>query len=291
MSNNVIEISQVSKTYNRFAIKELDFTIRKGFITGLIGPNGAGKTTLIKMIMGMVYPDQGSIRIFGEENLLHAASIKDRIGYVSDENYYYEHLTVKQMKKITAPFYSQWNEELCQRYLDHFKLPEDKKIKELSKGMKMKFALAIALSHGAELLIMDEPTAGLDPVFRRELLDLLSEHIQDENKSILFSTHNTTDLGRIADYIVFVNDGKLVFDEMKDVLPEKYMLVKGGKELLDRDVRAWFTGLRETAHGFEGLVSNRAEGEKYFKSIAICETPTLEEIMYFTVKGSGTLHV
>ena len=134
---------------------------------------------------------------------------------------------------------------------------------------------------------MDEPTAGLDPVFRRELLDLLSDHIQDEKKSILFSTHNTTDLDRIADYIVFVNEGKLVFNEMKESLPDKYMLVKGGKELLDRDVRKWFTGIRETALGFEGLVKNRAEGERYFKHIAICETPTLEEIMYFTVKGSA----
>lgn len=126
--------------------------------------------------------------------------------------------------------------------------------------MKMKYSLAIALSHGADLLIMDEPTAGLDPIFRRELLDLLSEHIQDEKKSILFSTHNTTDLDRIADYIVFVNEGRLVFNEMKESLANKYMLVKGNKELLDRDVRKWFIGLRETEVGFEGLLNNRSEG-------------------------------
>ncbi|MRN54396.1 ABC transporter ATP-binding protein [Paenibacillus monticola] len=281
-----IQLNHLHKNYDRFALRDLTFSIKEGYITGLIGPNGAGKTTIIKMIMGMVHPDQGSISIFGQENSSDEASVKDRIGYVSDENFFYEQLTLKQMKKVIAPFYSRWDEEAYRKYLELFKLPELKKIKELSKGMKMKFSLAVALSHGSELLIMDEPTAGLDPVFRRELLELLSEHIQDEKKSILFSTHNTADLDRIADYIVFINDGRLVFNETKEALPEKYMLVKGGKELLDRDVRKWFTGIRETAHGFEGLVANRMEGEPYFKNIAICETPTLEEIMYFTVKGS-----
>ncbi|WP_349654990.1 AAA family ATPase [Paenibacillus sp. G2S3] len=135
---------------------------------------------------------------------------------------------------MIAPFYSQWDKETYRKYIEMFKLSSRKKIKELSKGMKMKYSLAIALSHGADLLIMDEPTAGLDPIFRRELLGLLSEHIQDEQKSILFSTHNTTDLDRIADYIVFVNEGRLVFNEMKESLPNKYMLVKRNKELLDR---------------------------------------------------------
>lgn len=285
--SEVIQLNQLCKNYDRFGLRELTFGIKEGYITGLIGPNGAGKTTLIKMMMGMVHPDQGSIKIFGEEVSTTHAKYKDRIGYVSDENYFYEHLTINQMSKIIAPFYSKWDEETFAKYIEMFKLSPRKKIKELSKGMKMKFSLAVALSHGADLLIMDEPTAGLDPVFRRELLDLLSDHIQDEKKSILFSTHNTTDLDRIADYIVFVNEGKLVFNEMKESLPDKYMLVKGGKELLDRDVRKWFTGIRETALGFEGLVKNRAEGERYFKDIAICETPTLEEIMYFTVKGSA----
>ncbi|GGF62594.1 ABC transporter ATP-binding protein [Paenibacillus albidus] len=287
--NEVIQFNQVCKSYDRFELKDLTFSIKEGYITGLIGPNGAGKTTLIQMLMGMIFAERGEIRIFGRPNSPDDPGFKDRIGYVSDENYFYDHLTIKQMKRMIAPFFSGWDEEVCRKYLELFRLSPDKKIKDLSKGMKMKFSLAIALSHGAELLIMDEPTAGLDPVFRRELLDLLSGHILDEKKSILFSTHNTTDLDRIADYIVFLNEGKLVFNEMKESLPEKYLLVKGGKELLDRDTRGWFTGIRETAHGFEGLVSNRTEGERYFKDIALCETPTLEEIMYFTVKGN-TIH-
>lgn len=284
--NDVIRLDHLTKSYDRFELKDISLSIKEGFITGLIGPNGAGKTSLIKMMMGMIYPDQGNILMFGQNNQLNQAAVKERIGYVSDENIYYENLTVKQMKRVIAPFYTRWNEDTYVKYQELFKLPPGKKIKDLSKGMKIKFSLAVALSHGADLLIMDEPTSGLDPVFRREMLELLSEHIQDEKKSILFSTHNTMDLDRIADYIVFINEGRIVFNEMKESISERYLLVKGGKELLDRDVRRWFVGIRESGLGFEGLISNRTEGERYFRDTAICETPTLEEIMYFTVKGS-----
>lgn len=287
--NNVIQLDHVTKSYDRFELKDISLSIKEGFITGLIGPNGAGKTSLIKMIMGLIAQDHGDILVFGQNNRQEQAAIRERIGYVSDESFYYENMTVKQMKNIIAPFYPAWNNDTYLKFQDLFKLSPGKRIKELSKGMKIKFSLAIALSHGADLLIMDEPTSGLDPVFRREMLDLLSEHIQDEKKSILFSTHNTTDLDRIADYIVFINDGRIMFHEMKESLSERYLLVKGGKELLDRDVRRWFVGIRENGLGFEGLISNRAEGERYFKDTALCETPTLEEIMYFTVKGGESI--
>ncbi|WP_150271744.1 ABC transporter ATP-binding protein [Paenibacillus tepidiphilus] len=288
--SHCIEMKQISKDYDRFQLHQVNLGIQEGYITGLIGPNGAGKTTLIRMMMGMVHPDKGEVKLFGEEDQLKLSRNKARIGYVSDENIYYEQLTVKQMKKVLAPFYDRWDEDTYQKYEAQFKLPPGKKIKDLSKGMKIKFSLAVALSHGADLLIMDEPTSGLDPVFRRELLDLLSEHIQDERKTILFSTHNTTDLDRIADYIVFINDGRIIFHEMKEALAEQYVLVKGGKELLDRDVRRMFVGVRENAHGFEGLAKERSDVERFFQDNAICETPTLEEIMYFTVKGSA-VHV
>lgn len=284
--SDCIRLDHLHKSYGQFKLQDISLGVKEGYITGLIGPNGAGKTTLIKMIMGMVHPDEGEIQLFGLDHKEHQPANKERIGYVSDENIYYEQLTVKQMKRVIAPFYSRWDEDTYVKYQELFKLPPGKKIKDLSKGMKIKFSLAVALSHGADLLIMDEPTSGLDPVFRRELLDLLTEHIQDERKSIIFSTHNTTDLDRIADYIVFINDGRIVFHEMKEALAEKYLLVKGGKELLDRDVRRLFLGIRESAHGFEGLIGNRSEGERYFKETALCETPTLEEIMYFSVKGS-----
>ena len=283
--SNVIELDHVTKHYDRFELRDISLPVKEGYITGLIGPNGAGKTSMIKMIMGLISQDQGDIRVFGQNNRQEQAAIRGRIGYVSDESFYYENMTVKQMKNIIAPFYPGWDNDTYLRFQEQFKLSPGKRIKDLSKGMKIKFSLAVALSHGADLLIMDEPTSGLDPVFRREMLELLSEHIQDEKKSILFSTHNTADLDRIADYIVFINEGRIIFNEMKESLSERYLLVKGGKELLDRDVRRWFVGLRENGLGFEGLISNRAEGERYFRDTAICEMPTLEEIMYYTVKG------
>lgn len=287
---NTIEVRGLNKTYDRFAIKNLSLDVKKGYITGLIGPNGAGKSTLIKMLLGMTLPDSGEIRLFGQTFPAAEVQIKERIGVVFDESYFYEHLTIAEMKGVVAPFYRSWNEQKFAMYLDRFELPSKKKIKDLSKGMKTKFALALALSQEAELLIMDEPTAGLDPVFRRELLDLLADLMQDEGNTILFSTHLTTDLDRTADYIAFINRGQLVFSEAKDDVLDRYALVKGGKELLDRDVLDMFVGIRETAVGFEGLVANRGEAEALLGSHALFERPSLEDIMFFTAKG-GRLHV
>jgi len=173
---NATTLEGVSKRYDSFKIEDISFPIRKGYVTGLIGPNGAGKSTLIRMIMQMVKPDAGHVELFGSKLENEATGMRERIGYVSDENVFYDHLTLKRMTNILAPFYRNWETDTFRDYLERFELPENKKIKDLSKGMKMKFSLAVALSHSAELLIMDEPTAGLDPVFRRELLDLQSHH-------------------------------------------------------------------------------------------------------------------
>ncbi|WP_037287714.1 ABC transporter ATP-binding protein [Saccharibacillus sacchari] len=286
---NAATLEGVSKRYDSFKIEDISFPIRKGYVTGLIGPNGAGKSTLIRMIMQMVKPDAGHVELFGSKLENEATGMRERIGYVSDENVFYDHLTLKRMTNILAPFYRNWETDTFRDYLERFELPENKKIKDLSKGMKMKFSLAVALSHSAELLIMDEPTAGLDPVFRRELLDLLADQLQDDQRSILFSSHITSDLDRIADYIVFVNKGKLIFNETKDEVLERHVLVKGGNELLDPDIRPLFAGLRETGVGFEGLMTDRVEAERIFGSVALIEQPTLEEVVYFTVKGKGGL--
>lgn len=286
----LLKAEGIGKNYSPFTLKDISFSVRKGYITGLIGPNGAGKTTLIKMMLGMVKPDKGRMTAFGDDTFSCDGAFKSKIGYVSDENFYYEQLSITAMVRMMRPFYPAWNEQLFQQYMKLFNLPVNKKIKTLSKGMKMKFSLAVALSHGAELLIMDEPTAGLDPVFRRELLDLLAGHIQDEEKAILFSTHNTADLDRIADYIVFINDGRLVLEETKEDLYRKYRVVKGPLELLDRDTRALFTGLRETPYGFEGLIGGE-QAQRYFGDLAVCERPTLEDIMVFSVQGRRELRV
>ncbi|XID91967.1 ABC transporter ATP-binding protein [Paenibacillaceae bacterium WGS1546] len=288
MNGNVVEVRGLAKRYKRFAMENIDLEMKQGYITGLIGANGAGKSTLIKLLMGMSVPDAGEVRVFGQPVLEREAEVKERIGYVADDSHYYDHLSLADMKSIYAPFYSKWDDRTFGRYLDRFELSPKAKIRSLSKGMKMKLSLAFALSHRADLLIMDEPTAGLDPVFRRELLDLLADLMLDERKSILFSTHITTDLDRVADYIAFLDKGELVFNESKERIFDRYALVKAGRELLDADVRALFVGIRETSSGFEALTDNRQEIERLFADYARIERPSLEEIMYFTAKGVGT---
>ncbi|OAB32979.1 ABC transporter ATP-binding protein [Paenibacillus glacialis] len=286
---NAIELRNLTKTYPQFTVDNVSLDVKKGYITGLIGPNGVGKSTLIKMMLGMIRPDSGSIKILGRDMPKDEVDIKQDIGIVSDDCFYYEHLTIRDSKKMIAPFYKKWNEKKFNRYLEQFELSPNKKIQDLSKGMKVKFSLAVALSQEAQLLIMDEPTSGLDPVFRREILDLLADIMQDESNSILFSTHITTDLDQIADYIAFINRGKLVFNEVKDEVLERFAIVKGDSQLLDSDIRKKFVGIRETAVGFEGMVDNRQEAELLFGNYVVFDKPSLEEIMYFTAKG-GRIH-
>lgn len=284
---NAIEVRSLTKSYPLFKVDHISLDVKQGYITGIIGPNGVGKSTLIRMILGMIRPDSGSVKILGLEMPKHEIDIKQRIGVVSDDCFYYEHLTILDTMKMIQPFYKYWNDNKFRTYLDQFGLSLKNKVQDLSKGMKVKLALAIALSHEAELLIMDEPTSGLDPIFRREMLDLLTDIMQDEKNTIIFSTHITTDLDRIADYITFINRGKVIFNEAKEDLLEKYAIVKGDSELLDSDIRKKFIGIRETSVGFEGLVDNRQEAELLFSSYAVIDQPSLEDIMYFTMKGGG----
>ncbi|WP_222705329.1 ABC transporter ATP-binding protein [Bacillus marasmi] len=280
----MLEISNLSKHYNQFSLQDVSFSLKPGYIMGFIGPNGAGKSTTIKIIMNLIKKSSGDIKVFGLDHLQHEKEIKSRIGFVYDENHYYENLTIPQIEKIIAPFYKKWDHGLFNKLIQDFQLPHKKKLKDFSKGMKMKFSLAIALSHKAELIIMDEPTAGLDPVFRSELLTLLSDIIQDENVSVFFSTHITTDLEKIADYITFINDGKIVFSETKDTVIETYAIVKGNKELLDDETRKLFISIRESSFGFEGLTNNLGQFSASFKQNAIIEKASLEDIMVYTVR-------
>lgn len=254
--DNILEIINLGKTYKDFTLHNISFNLPRGYIMGLIGPNGAGKSTTIKLIMNLVKKDSGIIKAFGLDNLKYEKQIKQRIGFVYDANYFYEDLTTTAMKNIISRFYKDWDDKTFNRYMDEFNLPGNKKIKQLSKGMMMKYSLAIALSHNAEFIIMDEPTSGLDPVFRSEMLDILYSIIQDENKAILFSTHITTDLEKIADYITFLNSGRIVFSDTKDNILDSYGIVKGDKNLLQPDIRKKFVGIRENSYGFEGLTNN-----------------------------------
>ncbi|MGI5882998.1 MAG: ABC transporter ATP-binding protein [Dethiobacteria bacterium] len=281
----ILEVTKLSKRYKDFMLQELSFSLPRGFIMGFIGPNGAGKSTTIKLIMNLIHKDSGEIKVFGRDNVAYEQEIKQKIGFVYDENHYYEELTPAEMRSIIAPFYFRWDDRAYYNFLHLFELPRNKKLKHFSRGMKTKFSLAVALSHNAELVIMDEPTSGLDPVFRREILDILLELLQDEQKSVLFSTHITSDLDRIADYITFINKGEIVFSERRDILLEKYGLVRGSRALLSDPIRAQFIGIRETSVGFEALASDRQKVGTMLKERAVVEKASLEEIMLYTVKG------
>ena len=283
--DNVLEVKNLRKNFKSFSLKDISFSLPPGYIMGFIGPNGAGKSTTIKLIMNLLKKDGGQINIFGKDHIQYEREIKNHIGFVYDQNHFYEELTVREMKRIIAPLYRSWDENLYKKYLKAFQLPEDKKIKELSRGMKMKFSLTIALSHDPKLLIMDEPTSGLDPIVRSELLDILSELIQDESKSVFFSTHITSDLDKIADYITFINDGEIILSAAKDDILDNFGIVKGGSELMNDDNRKIFIGIHYNRFGFEGLVRDRAKARLMFQNQVIIEKPSLEDIMLYTVRG------
>ncbi|MFJ8089380.1 ABC transporter ATP-binding protein [Lysinibacillus sp. NPDC095746] len=282
---NVIELQHVHKSFNGFQIKDFSINVKKGFVTGFIGGNGAGKSTTIKLIMNLLKQDSGTVSVFGMDYKKHEKEIKERIGFVYDENVFYEYVTLKDMKRIIKPAYKNWDDAAFQRYVDQFELPLNKYMKTFSKGMKMKASLAIALAHHAELIIMDEPTAGLDPIFRRELLNILHELMQDEDKTIFFSTHITTDLDRIADYITFVHNGEHIFTKEFYKIEEEYAIVKGTLNLLDQETEREFVAIRKSNIGFEALTADKNRVAKIFGDSVIVEKPTLEDIMYYTKKG------
>lgn len=283
----MLEINNLTKQFDGqgFKLDDVSFNIEPGYIMGFIGPNGAGKTTTIKLIMNLLKKDSGEIKIFGKDHVKYEKEIKDRIGFVYEEPHFYEDLTIIQMKDIIAPFYSKWDDKLFNQYMRTFEFEDLMKIKKLSKGMKMKFSLAIALSHNADLIIMDEPTSGLDPVFRREILDSLYSIIQNENKAILFSTHITTDLEKIADYITYINQGRIVFSKPKDEIRDKYSIIKGGTDILNNEIRKLFLGIRETGVGFEALTDDADKITRNLSKDILIERASLEDIMYYTKKG------
>ncbi|MBN2414506.1 ABC transporter ATP-binding protein [bacterium] len=279
---NVLEIKKLRKTYPGFMLKDISFSLPEGYVMGLIGPNGAGKTSIIKLIMNLIHSDGGEISIFGMHHGKDSVAIKERIGFVYDNPSWYTHLTLKQIKNLIAPFYRSWDESRFQELITTFGLPLKKRLSTFSRGMVMKSAIAIALSHHADFIVMDEPTSGLDPVFRRELLDLFYEILQSEKKSILFSTHITSDLEKIADFITFILEGTLIFTDTKDNVTENYAIIKGGLSLVDNLTEGLFKGMRKTAFGFEALTDNVKEVKKRYGRDVVVDSASLEDIMYFS---------
>lgn len=281
---NVVELKNVTKNFKGFSVKNINMQVKQGFITGFIGANGAGKSTTIKMMMNLLRPDTGEVKLFGLDYRTHEKEIKERIGFVYDGNVFFEGLNLKDIKRIVGPAYKKWDDTLFYKYVAQFQLPLNKPIKTFSKGMQMKASLAIALSHDAELIIMDEPTAGLDPIFRRELLDLLQEIMLDGRRTIFFSTHITTDLDRIADYIAFLQNGELIFNQSIDDVANNYAIVKGELGLLDRDTEKAFVDIHRAPTGFEALTDNVKAVKKTFGESVVIERASLEDIMYY-MKG------
>lgn len=278
---NTLEISNLSKSYKDFHLNNVSFNLPTGYIMGLIGPNGAGKTTIIKTIMNLVMKQSGEIKLFGMDHQEEEVQVKQRIGFVYDTPNFYSHLNLKRLKNVVAPFYEKWDDAIFNDLVNRFDLPTNKPIKKFSRGMTMKAAIAIALSHHADFIIMDEPTSGLDPVVRREMLDMLRDMMQDENKSILFSSHVTTDIEQAADYITYVNNGQVIFSKTKDEVNEEHALVKGGNELLDKDTRKSLIAVRSSDYGFEGLTGNLSASKKIFGDKAVYDKATLEDIMFY----------
>jgi ABC-2 type transport system ATP-binding protein len=281
----VLEIRGLTKRYKGFTLNDVSLEVPKGYIMGLIGPNGAGKTTIIKLIMNLIRRDAGEIRVFGMDNLACEPEIKSRIGFVYETPHFYDDVSLKDIKSAFAPFYEKWDEALFTRLAGEFGLPLKKKFKKLSHGMKMKFSLALALSHDADLLLLDEPTSGLDPVFRQGLLDRLAEFLQAERKSVLFSTHITSDLEKIADYITFVRNGETVFSSTKDDVRDNWGIVKAGREILDKKQIPALEGFRASEFGVEALTSDAKAARQRLRGAAVIEHATLDDIMFFTEKG------
>lgn len=283
--NNILEISNLSKKIsNKFEIKNLSFELKKGYVTGLIGSNGAGKTSLIKLIMGLYKKDNGSIKIFDMELEDNETMIKQGIGYVADTPHYIEKMSLEKNAKLIKPFYPDWDEDLFNKYIKFFELDSQKYFSELSKGMKIKFALTMALSHNPDLLILDEPTAGIDPIFRREILDLLYDFVSDSEKSVLISTHITSDLDKIADYLIFMDEGEIVMNGIKDDILSSYSIVKGSKEQLSDSIKQNSLSYKLDLDSFESLVKMDDIDFSNTDNLSF-NKPTIEDIMFFYKKS------
>lgn len=282
MSENILEISGLSKHYRDFHLEDINFCLPKGYIMGLIGPNGSGKTTTIKLIMNMLKKTAGNVTVFGKDNVKEEQSIKKELGVVFDSNYFVDEWNMSTVEKSISPFYENWNSARYHELLAKFRIDKNKKVSELSKGMQMKLMLACAFSYDAKLLILDEPTSGLDPVSRDELLEILSEYIEDGQHSVLFSTHITSDLDKVADYITYLHFGKQQFTGGKDEFVDSFRVAKGGKEELTSELKKRLIGMRSFSTGFEGLI--KTSDLASFTTLEK-ESATIDDIIVFMNRG------
>ncbi len=272
--NNILEIKDLVKTYDNFKLDNININLPKGQIIGLIGENGAGKTTLIKAILNIIKMDSGSIKCISKED----------IGVVLDDMFFPEILTIKDINSIMKDIYKTWDSSKYDQYINNFDLDKNKKIKELSKGMRKKLEIATALSHKPKLLILDEPTSGLDPVIRNEVLDVFLDFIQDEENTILFSTHITTDLEHIADRIIFIDNGKIVLEEDKDELLDSYGIIKCDVDKFKNIDKNDIIKYKKNKYEYQILVKDREKLKKKYKDYVL-DKITLDDLMVLMIRG------
>lgn len=284
MTENALEVRNLRKDYGDFVLDKLSFTLPRGVIMGLIGENGAGKSTTINCILNEIQKDAGEILIFDKDNITDEKEIKSKLGVVFDENHFPDIFTPLEIGRFMAGIYSGWEWPTYRQFLEKFELPKGKKIKDFSKGMKVKLAFAVALSHNAELLILDEATSGLDPIIRDDVLDMLIDFVQDESHSVLVSSHITSDLEKVADYFTFIHKGKLIFSHDKDDLVDNYGIVSCGAAVFDVLDKTIVVAYRKEDYQYKVLVRDRNRASKNYPK-AIVSPATIEEIMLFYVKG------
>lgn len=281
---NAIEINGLTVKYDGFTLDNVSFCVPRGSIMGFIGQNGAGKTTTIKALLNVVKRDSGTIKMLGLDNITDEVAVKEQMAAVFDELPFHDQLTAKQIDVILRDVYREWDSKVFKAYLDRLHLPEKKKIGQFSKGMKMKLQIAAALSHNAKLLVMDEATTGLDPVVRNEILDIFLEYLQDEDHSILMSSHITTDLERIADSVTFIDQGRLLLSGYKDDILEQHGVLKCTKADYKEINPADIVSTRLTDFGAEVMVRDKAGCRNRYSGMTLDNT-TLEEIMLFYVNA------
>lgn len=281
--DEILQIKDLTKSYRDFKLDRVSFSIPKGSIMGLIGENGAGKSTTINAILGLIKKDKGTVRFWGKE-LDSSKQIKENIGVVFDGINFYETLTPEKVGKICAAAFKQWDSSTYQKFLERFSLSKGKEIKTLSKGMKMKLSIAAALSHRPKLLILDEATSGLDPVMRADILEIFAEFVREGRHSILMSSHITTDLEKVADYITFIHRGKVLFCKRKSELCRDYGMIRCESDLFEKFDRADILAYRREGNQWNILVGDKEMAKNKYKNVVV-DTITIEDMLLMYVKG------
>ncbi len=284
--NSALTVSGLTKRYEGFTLADISFEVPQGTITGLIGENGAGKSTTLHSILGLVHRDGGEISILGAPAEGLQPEARENIGVVFDGTNFSEELTPKRLNKVLKGVYSSWDEGYFLALLNKLSLPVSKKIKSFSKGMKAKLSIAAAFAHHPKLLILDEATSGLDPVMRDDMLDMFLEFVQDEENSILLSSHITSDLEKVADHIIFLHEGRLIFSKPKDELLENYGIVKCGAAQFEAIDRQDIITCQKQEYEWQVLVSDRNSAQKRYPNAMVIPA-SIDEIMLLYVRGNA----